>query len=270
VAATPAGAASSGKLYACYSDKTKSLYYSKPGAKCAKGFTQISWNKQGPQGARGSQGIQGAQGSQGTQGIQGAQGSQGTQGIQGAQGSQGRQGNQGSQGAQGPAGGTVGYSKETTVPKSIAKATRVVVDSVTPATPADYAVNGMAILDPKSGKATIFCREEAVNGSGSIGGNTLSAIEVLTSNQVGTFATTGMMHVSNGQVIDEVCDTASHGARFSGATITAVQLSTGFRQAPTSGVMPRNKFSLPKLRRTKSTESGTSSKAAARPASGRP
>ena len=238
IAAGPAAASGSSTIYACYSDKTKALYYSKPGATCATGLTRISWNKQGPQGAQGSQGVAGSPGSQG------AQGPQGFQGVQGVQGSQGSPGPQGFQGVQGAQGGTVGYAKETTVAKTLAKSSATVVDTVTPATPADYAVNGMAIVDPKSGRATVYCREEAVNGVGTVGGITLSAIEVLTSNQIGTLANTGFMHVSNGYVIEEMCTAFSHATRFSGATITAVQLSPGYRQASASRALPRNKFSL--------------------------
>ena len=71
--AAPAGAAASSKIYACYSDTTKALYYAKSST-CKSGFTAISWNKQGPQGARGAQGSKGTQGAQGSQGSQGAQG----------------------------------------------------------------------------------------------------------------------------------------------------------------------------------------------------
>src|SRR5581483_10740058 len=88
MAAAPAGAATSGKIYACYSDKTKALYYA-TSTKCKTGFTSISWNQQGPQGAQGAKGAQGSQGSQGGQGSQGPQGSAG---------------------ARGPAGGGAGYS----------------------------------------------------------------------------------------------------------------------------------------------------------------
>ena len=71
LAAAPAGAATSGKVYACYSDKTKALYYA-TSSKCKTGFTSISWNQQGPQGPQGARGAQGAQGHQGPQGAVGA------------------------------------------------------------------------------------------------------------------------------------------------------------------------------------------------------
>jgi hypothetical protein len=53
IAAGPVDAATnSGKVYACYSDRTNALYYSNPTTKCGAGFTRISWSKRGPQGAQ--------------------------------------------------------------------------------------------------------------------------------------------------------------------------------------------------------------------------
>ncbi len=104
--AAPAGAASSTKIYACYSTKTNALSYDPKGAKCASGETQISWNASGPQGSRGAQGTKGTQGANGAQGSAGAQGAQGAQGVKGPQGPQGVLGAQGAQGATGPQGAT--------------------------------------------------------------------------------------------------------------------------------------------------------------------
>lgn len=247
MAAAPAGAATSGKLYACYSDKTKALYYSKPGAKCAKGFTQISWSKQGPQGAQGARGAQGPQGSGGTQGSQGAQGSQGSQGGQGGQGGQGSQGTQGSQGAQGRAGAVAGYVKATTRATTLSPAGDLtVVASITPATPANYAVTGMAQTSGGTGGAARWtCRDQVANGSGGIGGTTLSAREGLAKSQPGTLTTTGMMHASTGSTLYELCATVSHSLKVDAAELTAVEVSS-INPATPSRLKPSNRTVIPR------------------------
>jgi collagen triple helix repeat protein len=106
-AAHAAGAATTGKIYACYSDSTKKLFYlNYPKVKnCPAGQTRLSWNAQGPQGSQGSRGARGPQGSagpQGPRGVRGPQGSAGPQGPQGATGPQGAAGPQGPRGPQGP------------------------------------------------------------------------------------------------------------------------------------------------------------------------
>ncbi len=109
--ALPAGAATAGKIYACYSDSTKKLFYlNYPKAKnCPAGQTRLSWNAQGPQGPQGNRGARGPQGSagprgpKGSAGPQGPMGSAGPRGPRGATGPQGAAGPQGAPGPQGPA-----------------------------------------------------------------------------------------------------------------------------------------------------------------------
>lgn len=235
MAATPAGAATSGKLYACYSDKTKALYYSKPGAKCATGFTQISWNKQGPQGP------------------QGAQGSPGAQGTQGAQGSQGPQGAKGGRGAQGPAGAVAGFTRSVnsmvTLPANTSEGgTPVVADTFSPSVKASYAVNAMAQGSPGTG-GFFTCVDHASNSTGGSGGYT----DQVSTNFGGeaVLATNGILRAGPKSPIKEICrtDDTSHNGRLFRAQITAVQLSAGHTA---SLLKPTNKFSLPKLRRAKS------------------
>jgi hypothetical protein len=98
--ALAAGTATAGKIYACYSDSTKKLFYlNYPKVKnCPAGQTRLSWNAQGPQGRQGSRGPRGPQGSAGPQGPRGPVGPQGPRGATGAQGAPGPQGPRGPQG----------------------------------------------------------------------------------------------------------------------------------------------------------------------------
>lgn len=239
LAAGPAGAATPSKLYACYSDKTKALYYSKPGAKCATGFTQISWNKVGPQGA---QGKPGAQGSQGLQGVPGTQGNQGNQGAQGARGTQGGQGSQGNQGSPGPAGAVAGYTK-TAAPGVIAKSVSTVVDSFTPSTSGYFAIDGAATVSPRSG-AYAVCRN-GVQGAASTE-NQFDNIDGHTM----VIATNGIVHAKTGEAIEEVCQAVGGTASITDVQMTAVQLSSHHIFGPVA--KPRNRITLGKARARKS------------------
>jgi Collagen triple helix repeat (20 copies) len=104
--ALPASAATAGKIYACYSDSTKKLFYlDYPKVKnCPAGQTRLSWNAQGRQGPQGNRGARGPQGSAGPQGPRGSAGPQGPRGSAGPQGPQGATGPQGAAGPQGPPG----------------------------------------------------------------------------------------------------------------------------------------------------------------------
>ncbi len=216
MAAAPAGAATSGKLYACYSDKTKALYYSKPGTKCAKGFTQISWNKQGPQGAQGAQG---------------------------------------SPGPQGPAGAVTGYTDAKSGAAISLPATSsgggvpVTVASVLPSAAGSYAVNAMALESGNGGY--VRCYDRALSSQGASGGAT--AIASATAAGFATLPTNGILHAGPTLPILEICRVTDlkppqHG-RVETAQLTAVQLSTAHKSG---SLKPANRFSLPKLRRAKS------------------
>ncbi|HZO78443.1 MAG TPA: hypothetical protein VFB39_10395 [Solirubrobacteraceae bacterium] len=245
MAAAPAGAATSGKIYACYSDKTKALYYA-TSTKCKTGFTSISWNQQGPQGAQGAKGAQGSQGSQGPQGVQGSQGAQGTQGAQGGQGSQGPQG---SAGARGPAGGGAGYS-DYHYNKLLTKSVPAVVASVTPASPGYYAVEGTALASQSGAAQSVFCHDGVVNSKGSqIGRGTVSAADRLGSGHA-TLATTGILEVTkSNKTIIEACSTRAHNAYAWQAALTAVQLNSANGASAASPFKPSNRIVIPhKLR----------------------
>jgi hypothetical protein len=71
--AASGGFTSRGQLRAC-ARGNGSLTLLKPGKKCKKGQTPVSWNQQGRQGAKGLSGAPGAKGPSGTQGAAGAAG----------------------------------------------------------------------------------------------------------------------------------------------------------------------------------------------------
>jgi hypothetical protein len=71
--AASGGFTSGGQLRACVHGNG-SLTLLKPGKKCRKGQTSVSWNQQGRQGAKGLLGSQGAKGASGTQGPAGVAG----------------------------------------------------------------------------------------------------------------------------------------------------------------------------------------------------
>jgi hypothetical protein len=71
--AASGGFTSGGQLRACVRGNG-SLTLLKPGKKCKKGQTSVSWNQQGRQGAKGLSGLKGTQGPSGSQGPAGAAG----------------------------------------------------------------------------------------------------------------------------------------------------------------------------------------------------
>jgi hypothetical protein len=75
------------------------------GASCARGYTKLVWNLQGP---RGATGATGAKGPTGATGARGATGATGAVGPKGATGSTGATGATGPQGPAGPAGSPAG------------------------------------------------------------------------------------------------------------------------------------------------------------------
>lgn len=57
-------AVTSGVIYACYSNHTKTLSHTTQAKGCKPGQTKLSWNAKGPQGPRGPRGLRGARGPQ--------------------------------------------------------------------------------------------------------------------------------------------------------------------------------------------------------------
>jgi hypothetical protein len=56
-AASSSPALTSGVIFACYSNTTKALSETTSKTGCKTGFTELSWNAKGPQGAKGAQGA---------------------------------------------------------------------------------------------------------------------------------------------------------------------------------------------------------------------
>lgn len=86
------------QIYACYLTNTGTVRIVDAYATCKTNETKLTWNIQGPPGARGDTG---ATGEQGIQGPQGAKGDTGAKGDAGAAGPAGATGPQGATGAQG-------------------------------------------------------------------------------------------------------------------------------------------------------------------------
>lgn len=103
------GAKADGVIVACQKS-SGFLRAVRDASDCRRGERVLTWNKQGPAGARGPAGPQGPQGAQGAQGAQGQAGAQGMPGPAGSVGPAGPagvpgpKGDAGAQGAAGPAG----------------------------------------------------------------------------------------------------------------------------------------------------------------------
>jgi hypothetical protein len=63
-----------GTIYACYSNTTKTLFQTTKTRGCARGFTELSWNTRGPKGATGATGAVGPVGPRGPAGPAGSSG----------------------------------------------------------------------------------------------------------------------------------------------------------------------------------------------------
>jgi hypothetical protein len=225
--ASPAGASTPTKLYACYSNTTDALsYLNYPTVKkCASGSTLISWNitgaqgAQGAKGAQGSAGAQGAQGAKGSTGSKGPQGSAGAQGVKGAQGAQGAQGAAGAKGSKGPAGaqgaqgapgangavalysGKLNYSDNSPPGRSYSPGVSEVVATLSP--PAgSYAVNVDATVGTFTG--SVRCHAFAHSLSGRSTSSTNVAHNAVSQKYV-TVAMTGGMTIKSGSIIEVDC-----------------------------------------------------------------
>ncbi|MDX6505392.1 MAG: trimeric autotransporter adhesin [Gaiellaceae bacterium] len=91
-------------INACVKKKTGQVRVVAAGASCRRGESPLTWNAQGPVGARGASGIAGATGPAGPAGPAGATGQKGDSGARGATGPAGAAGPAGPQGAAGPQG----------------------------------------------------------------------------------------------------------------------------------------------------------------------
>jgi len=98
------GASKSSVIHGCYETKAPHTLEHATRARCPKGYTAVSWNQAGPQGATGAAGKTGATGPAGATGPQGPKGDTGPAGPAGDTGPAGPTGAAGAAGAQGPAG----------------------------------------------------------------------------------------------------------------------------------------------------------------------
>ena len=109
-------------MRACADDKTGELALR---ARCGKGETRVTWNKEGPEGPQGAAGPAGepgptgAQGPAGERGPMGLSGPTGPTGATGPAGPTGPTGPTGATGATGPSGISKAYSKANYVPVSL-------------------------------------------------------------------------------------------------------------------------------------------------------
>jgi hypothetical protein len=102
-----AATSSSGKkIYACVTERYKTLNLTTAGAECPRGQKKISWNAAGKPGARGPAGKRGASGATGAAGATGAVGPKGADGGTGPAGAAGPAGLEGPAGPEGPEGVT--------------------------------------------------------------------------------------------------------------------------------------------------------------------
>jgi hypothetical protein len=205
----------SGVIYACFSNTTKALSETTKTKGCKTGFTELSWNAKGPQGAQGAAGPQGAKGAQGAAGPQGAKGAQGAPGPQGPAGPQGAKG---AQGAPGPAAGnaTGRFSSNPVFFSGSA-----VVASIAPPQGGLFLVNGTATGQKFSSGGFLACR--LVNDSlrtGSLFSPTPYGYNN-TGFTYGTAAENGAMFASASDPIQERCVTNA----FSGASVITATIN---------------------------------------------
>jgi hypothetical protein len=105
-AGSPFGGTSSDKQIRGCVSKSGALTIPKGNRRCARGQTEITWNKRGPRGLQGEQGLKGDAGAPGTPGTPGTPGERGFAGPTGPAGADGAAGPTGPRGPTGPAGPT--------------------------------------------------------------------------------------------------------------------------------------------------------------------
>ena len=103
---------SNGVIFACAKKHGGGLRVVANPSACRRGEVALSWNVQGPAGARGATGASGPAGPAGAAGPAGTRGATGPQGLPGANGAQGARGATGPAGPQGPAGPKLGTLDE--------------------------------------------------------------------------------------------------------------------------------------------------------------
>ena len=202
--------ATTGTIYACYSNTTKALSETTKAKGCKTGFTELSWNAKGPQGAQGAKGATGPQGPAGPQGAKGAQGATGPQGAKGATG------------AQGPPGAIADFTSDRSLIAPVGTST--VLASVTVASPGMYNVTATEAIGRSSGPAHWFC--DVVRHT-SVGSNVspVPAGFVRTTGIVGAGGT-GPVFGSASSPIQLICKASTASASAYNADLTATRVSS--------------------------------------------
>jgi hypothetical protein len=242
-AASGPPALTSGVIFACFSNSSKSLFETTKTAGCKTGFTELSWNAKGPQGPQGPQGAKGAAGPQGAKGAQGATGAtgpqgakgnagpqgpagpQGAKGAQGATGPQGAPGANGSQGPQGPPGAIADFAKKTTIGIPVRHST--VLLSLTPTTPGMYNVTDTWAAFDSATSTSVACTLGTLSSGGSLVSSFWGGTIKEPAKQLLDGGGTGAMFGGPNSPIELVCTTSGNSSTFAGAAdITAVRVSS--------------------------------------------
>ena len=203
--------ATTGTIYACYSNTTKALSETTKAKGCKTGFTELSWNAKGPQGAQGAKGATGPQGPAGPQGAKGAQGATGPQGAKGATG------------AQGPPGAIADFTSDRSLIAPVGTST--VLASVTVASPGMYNVTATEAIGRSSGPAHWSC--DVVRHT-SVGSNVspFPAGFVRTATGFVGAGGTGPVFASPASPIQLICTATTASTQADNTDLTAIEVSS--------------------------------------------
>jgi len=192
-AASGAPRVTSGVIFACFSKSNNSLFHTTMAKGCKTGFTELSWNAKGPQGARGPQGAKGPQGARGPQG---------------------------------PPGAIADFTTQTRV--NIPLATSTVVESVTPTTAGMYNVTAtFAAFDSASFSTSVNCSIVRRSSGGSLVSPVHAGTLVEARGRViGDGAGTGAVFGGPRSPIELVCTTGNSSTFAVNADMTAVRVSS--------------------------------------------
>ena len=198
----------SGVIFACYSNTTKALSETTKAKGCKTGFTELSWNAKGPQGAQGAKGATGPQGAKGATGPQGAKGAQGATGPQGAAG---------------PPGAIADFTSDRSLIAPVGTST--VLASVTVASPGEYNVTATEAIGRSSGPAHWFC--DVVRHT-SVGSNVspFPAGFVRTATGFVGAGGTGPVFASPASPIQLICTATTASTQADNADLTAIEVSS--------------------------------------------
>jgi len=201
----------SGVIFACFSNTTKALSETTKAKGCKTGFTELSWNAKGPQGARGATGPQGAKGATGPQGPAGPQGAKGAQGATGPQG------------AAGPPGAIADFTSDRSLITPVGTST--VLASVTPASAGEFNVTATEAIGRSSGPAHWSC--DVVRHT-SVGSNVspFPAGFVRTAAGFADAAGTGPVFASPASPIQLICTASTTSLQADNADLTATRVSS--------------------------------------------